>query len=370
MRREPDPVPGAVDEAVAVAGLGDDGTRRSVDLLARHAGADGLESGLLRVPDELVDGALLVGRLAHVDCPRRVGAVPVLQPAEVEHDHVALLDHARAGLVMRVRAVRPRRDDGEVDAGMAVPQQELREVGGDVGLLPTREPELEEVGEGGVHGCSGCGHARQFLVVLDRAEQRQGLGHRHVARSGEALLQAEHVHRPRCVGDGVARVRVQERRRRLVWVAPVAPVVERERRGARRALGVGALERGDDQRRVTCGRHDQHRQALGDRHRDVAAEVGQVRPGRDEDAREPGFLGRPGGAFHPGGEVLGGERSHGEADGTSGAPAPTVPTCDVRHVLKMLTTVCGVESAFGVRERRRMREGTCRQHRRGRSARS
>ena len=138
----------------------------------------------------------------------------------------------------------PDADDGEVDPGMAVLQQELGEVGRDVGLLPAGEPELEDVPVRGVRGGSGRRHARQLLGVLDRAEHRQRLGHRHVARSGEALLQAEHVHRPGGVGDRRSARRVEERRGRGVRVAAVGPVVQRERPGARRALGVGALSVG------------------------------------------------------------------------------------------------------------------------------
>ena len=71
----PMPWPDAVDEVLAVAGVGDHLARGAVDLLAGDARAHGLEAGLLRAADDLEDLALLVGRLADVDacgwCPSR-----------------------------------------------------------------------------------------------------------------------------------------------------------------------------------------------------------------------------------------------------------------------------------------------------------
>ena len=54
----------AVDEVLAVAGVGDHLARGAVDLLAGDPGADGLEAGLLGAAHDLEDLALLVGGLA------------------------------------------------------------------------------------------------------------------------------------------------------------------------------------------------------------------------------------------------------------------------------------------------------------------
>src|SRR5262249_54834248 len=94
-----DAVADAVDEALAVAGGGDPLPGRPVDLLARHTRAHGLEARLLGAPDDLEHLTLLLGGLAHVDGARGVGAVAVLEPAEVQDDHVAVLDRALARLV-------------------------------------------------------------------------------------------------------------------------------------------------------------------------------------------------------------------------------------------------------------------------------
>ena len=88
-----------------------------------------LEARLLRAADDLVHLALLVGGLADVDRAARVGAVAVLEAAEVEDDHVALLDRPVARLVVRVGAVRPRADDGEVDLRVAVREEQRGQVG-------------------------------------------------------------------------------------------------------------------------------------------------------------------------------------------------------------------------------------------------
>ena len=66
---------------------------------------------------------LLLGGLADVHGPRRVRAVSVLEPAEVEHHHVAVLDHPVADLVVRVGAVGPGPDDGEVHLVPELPRQ-------------------------------------------------------------------------------------------------------------------------------------------------------------------------------------------------------------------------------------------------------
>jgi hypothetical protein len=98
---------GAVDELLAAARLGDDGARRAVDLLAGDVGPHGLEYGLLGGPHDLEHLALLGDGRAHVNGAGRVGAVAIVEAAEVEHDHVAFLDRPLACLVMRVRAGGP-----------------------------------------------------------------------------------------------------------------------------------------------------------------------------------------------------------------------------------------------------------------------
>ena len=168
MRRQADSVPGPVDEPLAVARIGDHPAGGAVDLLARDPGPHGLEAGLLGALDDLVHVALLVGRLAHVHRARRVRAVTVHDPAEVEDDHVALLDHARSELVVRVGAVRPRADEGELDLRVAVCLQGVGEVRRDLGLLPAGEAHLEDVVQRGVCSLSGGRESLELVRILDR----------------------------------------------------------------------------------------------------------------------------------------------------------------------------------------------------------
>ena len=62
---------------------------------------------------------------------------------------------AIAGLVVRVGAVGPGGDDGELDRVVAVGEQELGEVGGDVRLRTAGEPDLADVAVGRVRGGAG-----------------------------------------------------------------------------------------------------------------------------------------------------------------------------------------------------------------------
>ena len=255
MRGQPDAVPGSVDEVLAVTGVGDHLARRAVDLLALDARPHRLEAGLLRAPHELVDLALLVGRLADVDGAGRVRAVAVLDAAEVEDDHVAFLDHTLVELVVGVGAVRARADDGEVDLRMPVVAEEAGEVGGDLALAATRELTLGDLLEARVGGRAGGGEPLELVRVLDRAQHRQRARHRNVRRVGQRLLQCEHVHRPGRVGDRVPAVWVEQLGRRGVRVASVRPVGQRQggsRREQPRRRGARESERSSTGGREAC----------------------------------------------------------------------------------------------------------------------
>lgn len=118
VRGDADSVAGAVDEVGAVSGVVDDRAGGAVDLLAGDSRAYRAETGLLGLADEVVDALFVVAGFADVDRARGVGAVAVLEAAEVEDDHVAPLDDAVADLVVRVGSVGARGDDREVDLGV------------------------------------------------------------------------------------------------------------------------------------------------------------------------------------------------------------------------------------------------------------
>ena len=306
---QPDPVAGAVDEPVAVAGVGDQPPRGAIDLLARRPRAHCLEPRRVGARDHVVDLALLGGRLADVDGAGDVGGVAALDAAEVEHDHVALLDLSTRDLVVGVGAVRPGPHQRELDLGVAVLAQQVGEVGSDVELAAAREPDPQEVSEDGIQRGGAGGEQLELVGVLDRPQHRQRGGHRHVAGAGQLLLETEHVHRPRGVGYRVTAVGRQQLRRRLVGILAVAPFAHDQRAGAWGRLGVGPLDHGNDHRRLAAGLDREQRDPLGDRDRRVAGEVLQVRTGRHQHAGQAGPGRRVGGTRHPPGVVLGAERS-------------------------------------------------------------
>jgi hypothetical protein len=220
-------------------------------------------------------------------------------PPKVEHDHVAFFDRSLAHLVMRVGAVRTGADDREVDLRMSVLAQEAGEIGSDLALAAAGELHLRDLLEARIRGRAGGGQPLELVSVFDRPQHRQRARHRHVRRVGQSLLQAEHVHRPRRVGDRVARSWVEELRGRGVRVTAVRPVGQRQGRRARSGLGIGTLEDRHDHRRPTRGLEHEHRDPLRDRDRLVAREVQEVGPGCDEDARKSGRLRLLGRAIHP-----------------------------------------------------------------------
>ena len=174
MGGHPDAVADAVDEVLAVAGVGDHLARGAVDLLARDPRPHRLEGGLLGLADDVVDlsAPRSVGA-SDVHGAGRVGPVAVLEAAEVEHDHVALLDRALAHLVMRVGAVGPGAHDGEVDLRVAVLAQQAGEIGGDLALGAPGELDADDLLEARVGGGARRGEALEFVVALDGPQHRQ-----------------------------------------------------------------------------------------------------------------------------------------------------------------------------------------------------
>src|SRR5262249_29623236 len=75
----PDSVAGAVDELLAIPGVGDNGPGDAVDLLARHSRPHGLEGGLLRPPDDVMHLQHVRRRLPDGHRAGRVRPVPVHQ---------------------------------------------------------------------------------------------------------------------------------------------------------------------------------------------------------------------------------------------------------------------------------------------------
>src|SRR5688572_1146151 len=145
---EPDPMPGAVDEALTVSGVVDHAARRGIDRRRRCACHRRRIPRLLRAPHDVVDAAhVVIDAVTDVDGARDVGAVPLACASEVENDRVATSDAAIAGLVVGRRTVRPGGDDGECDLLMTFLAQERGEVRADLALRAASELPLEEARE-------------------------------------------------------------------------------------------------------------------------------------------------------------------------------------------------------------------------------
>ena len=173
---DPDPVPGAVDEVLAQAGLGDGGARHGVDVLGRDPGSHRVHGGLLRGEQHRVAVAHLGAGLAHRHGAGDVGAVAdvVVQrvlATEVAHHGVAWADDALAGLVMRARPVGATAHDGEVDAAVSRRQQPRAEGLGHLDLAAAGQRDLPLLQHGG-HTVRGAGRGAQGGDLARRPSRR------------------------------------------------------------------------------------------------------------------------------------------------------------------------------------------------------
>jgi hypothetical protein len=116
--------------------------------------------------------------------------------AQVEHDHVAVLDDALADLVVRVCAVGPGAHDGEVHLRVTELAQQVREVGRHFGLPAPGEPDVEDALVCAVGRRRGCRQPLDLRRVLDRAEHREPAGQRDVGGLRQLTLQSQEVHGP------------------------------------------------------------------------------------------------------------------------------------------------------------------------------
>src|SRR5690606_23110380 len=86
--QQPDPVPGPQEPPVGVPGVSDEVPAHRGDLAGRYPGAHGRQPGELHADQQVVDLALVRGRLADHVAAGHVGVVAVDQPADVDHDRV------------------------------------------------------------------------------------------------------------------------------------------------------------------------------------------------------------------------------------------------------------------------------------------
>ena len=144
MDGDPDAVTEAMPERLAIAGAVNDGARESVDFAAGHASAGGGLRGLLSSEHDVIDLAELAAGLAEHERPCDVAAIAIVQGAHVDDDAVAELEAAVARLVVGLRAIGTRGDDGV----------ERKSVGAKLAHAPLELPCNGPLGESGMERCA------------------------------------------------------------------------------------------------------------------------------------------------------------------------------------------------------------------------
>ena len=131
---------------------------------------DGSDALLVRTAHERVQVKLLLGRLAHHDGARHVGAVIAVARAVIHENEIALLDHAIARHGMRVGGVGTARHDGaEGKAVGTVGEHKVLELVANLLLGHAGLNKAEHVLEGGVGNRLRMAHELDLLGVLDGA---------------------------------------------------------------------------------------------------------------------------------------------------------------------------------------------------------
>ena len=207
------------------------------------AGPDGPGRLLLAVAEHVVQVAEgVVGaerRVAagHPDHARDVARVAADGAADVEHDRLARADHPLARLVVRRRAVGPRRDDPELGDLVALGEQPLPDLVRDVGLGATDQRPAGDRGDHPVGGMGGPPQQLDLVRVLAHPLRAQHRRREREARARQDPLQPE--------DEGGAQP-VRHGDRRDVGGRATQPGLEGRRHEAHRVLG---LLPGRDRRR-------------------------------------------------------------------------------------------------------------------------
>jgi hypothetical protein len=139
---QPDPVAGGVEVPLGTTGLPEDLTADPIDVASRHAGRDRGQPRELRLEDEVVDLALVIGRSAHHVTACHVGVIAVDECTDVDHHGVVLFDVPPVGAVVwSGRVDRAAGDDGVVTRTVGTETAHaVLELGADVDLgRPIRE---------------------------------------------------------------------------------------------------------------------------------------------------------------------------------------------------------------------------------------
>ena len=172
-----DAVSESVTEVVGIACVGDDLSRRGVDLLERHPGRERLPAGALRGGDQLIDVELPLRSGRQHECASHVGVIAAHQGAEVDLHEIAVGQHRVGGPVVRDRRVRTGRHDGfERHAVGAMIEHQRLELAAYLFLCPARPKSaaLDQVAQRRVGGFARQPQQRDLTGVLDFAQRLHG----------------------------------------------------------------------------------------------------------------------------------------------------------------------------------------------------
>ena len=173
---EADPVPGPVEERLAVAFGLDRSASRGIDRLGADPGPDrpgGGRLGSLQHAVQVAEALIgAVGRVAagHPERPRDVRPIAADRAADVEDDRLAGRDHPVGCLVVRRGGVGPRADDREVGLVVALGDEPLADLVRDIGLGPAHQPAAGDLGDDPVGGVGRRRQERDLVGVLDDPE--------------------------------------------------------------------------------------------------------------------------------------------------------------------------------------------------------
>ncbi len=292
MRFQPDAMPGAVHELAAIASRTDRLAGRGVHVLGPHPGAYRHTGRFLGVPEDLVVGGEVGGRLADDVRPGAIRAVPAGHgTADVDHDRVARAQHPAGRFVMRAGRVRPGRDDHEIGAGVALGRDRPAHVRGHVQLGPAGPQPARQRGVHPVDGRPGLaqrGDLGRRLALAQPAQRGRG---QSLPGARQHVAEAQHHQGPHPVGQPDRAGRAEPPGDQLVRIAGLVPRDHLEPGAARGGrLGGGQFQPRHDQERIAGGRHREAGEPL-QLLRVVPDHVAQVRPGGEQQGVQPG-LGR------------------------------------------------------------------------------
>ncbi len=282
---------GAMDEELAVTGVGDDAPTDPIDLLGGRAHRGGRHRGRLRLEQHVVELDELVRGFSGEDAAGEIGAVAdavvtVHRAPEIAEHDLVLADDAVAGVMMRTRGIGAGGDDGEVHPAVALGQDLTAELGRDLGLGSADQGYLAglEADSDAIDGGGRRSQPLDLVGALHRSQRRHDVGGVAERDVGAPFDQPDEEPGPRRVADRDRSGRPDEAGDEIERLLGLGPRQQRELR----SLGdPGSLQLRDHEAGLSVTGQDEHREAF-QRHGVVAGEVRQIGAGGEKHDVGPG----------------------------------------------------------------------------------